>query len=370
MDLIHGYIYRTVEDEREKRPDTFLQRNRRKLGIILSITVHVSLLAWFFYTGVIRPLTNVTVIDEAYDEVKWLEYSELMKPLQYPAQLLPQPGGVMTLEEIERHRKELEEREREARRRRQQEEEAERNPKAETEEQAKEEDKPAEPDQPEPAEEVAIEDDLSMPAAKPGEPAFGIINARPIREIIGKVYSVYKNGELDIENAIFTITLGFEVKEDGSLDQVRIINSSGSQHIDTSAMNIANALSASHALMPLATLSANTATLELTAERASLKIVGNADTTVAAADLAGVFSQQLAGLQLLMNFRNPDVATLLSHLKVTNEGNKLIAHLTMSRADASAMMRKNFSNSVQPVSEKQPDAMNMNHKTGQISAAF
>src|SRR5262249_2906335 len=79
-------------------------------------------------------------------------------------------------------------------------------------------------------------------SAPPSQPRFGLINARPIREIVGKVYTVYKTGGINIENAIFTISVGYEVKEDGSLYQVHIVKSSGSDDIDNAALNIANAL--------------------------------------------------------------------------------------------------------------------------------
>jgi hypothetical protein len=56
-----------------------------------------------------------------------------------------------------------------------------------------------------------------------------------------------------------------------------------------------------------------------------------------------------------MSFKNEDVATLLSHLSISNKGNELIANLSMTRAEASVLMRKNFGNSSPTASEKQPE---------------
>jgi hypothetical protein len=363
MDLIQGYIY-SNQPEPPSLPKNFLQRHLRGFGIAISVVFHISILAWIFYQGVFAPFTDMAFVDEAYNEVKWVEIVKLAQPLKYPPSLLPNPGRVVSLDELERQRQEAEQKARakkkkeELKKKEQKEEEAakedesekkeEENETAENDAKATEPAEPAEPEKP--------------PA---GPPKFGLINARPIRDIVGKVYTVYKTGGLDIENTVFSITLGFEVKPDGSLDNVRILKSSGSQQIDTAAVNIAGAISESHALMPLAALSSTTAALELNAEKATLKIAGYTDNSAIATDMATTFGQQLAGLRLLMSVRNQvDAATLLSHLQVSNQGNELAAVLSMSRAEASALMRKNFGSLIPASNNKQPEVSEKNLMNG------
>jgi hypothetical protein len=357
MDLIHGYIYSTAPEPDSPPVRSFFQRHLRGFGIALSLIFHLSLFGWIFYQGVIAPFTDMAFIDEAYNEVKWIEISKLTQPLKYPPSLLPQPGRALRLEELERRRQEAEQKAKAAKKKREKKEVKEDEEEAKQEENEKTEETAGADNE----SEIAEPDEPEKPA---GPPRFGLINARPIREIIGKVYTVYKSGGLDIEKTVFSITLGFDVREDGSLINIRILNSSGSEQIDTAAVNIANAISESHALMPLAALNSTTATLNLNAEQAVLKIAGFTDTTTVATDLATTFSQQLAGLRLLMSLRNQDAATLLSHLEVSNKGNELSAILSMTRAEASILMRKNFGNLVPANQDKQPEVSDMNLMNG------
>ncbi|MEW6729854.1 MAG: hypothetical protein AB1489_00830 [Acidobacteriota bacterium] len=373
MELIHNYIYQTTaEPENSSQQEGFFQRHKRGLGILASLFTHISILAWIFYQGVFAPFTEMDFVDEAYNEVKWIELTKIAKPLKYPLQLLPQPGPVVPLDQLEKleQARAEEERKRKARaeaRRKQREEEKKKEAEKRDQEDSQETETTAE-NESDKTEDTAT----SEPQMPTQQPRFGLINARPIRDIVGKVYAVYKNGGLDIENTVFSITLGFEVKPDGSLDNIHILKSSGSQQIDTAAINIGQAISESHALMPLAILSTTTATLDLNHEQASIKIAGFAPNAVKAEELSITFGQQLAGLRLLMSLRNQDAAALLSHLAVSHKGNQLIADLTMSRAEASVMMRKNFGNAVVPLPDKQPETINENLRNGlpEYSTAF
>lgn len=315
MKLLYGYIYGGSFEE----PKTsFLARHRLALAAILSIFAHVAFLGWSFYESVFAPFTGIGIVDSAYNEVKWVEIAKLAKPLKYPSTLLPYPTRTVPLDQVKVHPKP-------------------KKPSVESQDVAEDKDQ--------------IEDVKSKDDPKPTQARFGLINARPIREIVGRVYTVYKSGGLDLKEAVFSIQLGFQIAEDGSISHLQILKSSGSEQIDAAALNIANAIGASNALMPLAVLNSNTATLVLTHTDVSLEIAGLASTTVAASDLAASFSQQLAGLKFLMSLRNQDAAQMLSHLTVSNEQNQLIARLKMSRAEASALMQKNFNVQVTPATE-------------------
>lgn len=326
MKLLYGYIYKSGSFEEPKV--TFLARHRLALAVIFSIFAHLACLGWLFYESVFAPFTEMGIIDTAYSEVKWIEITKLAKPLKYPSELLPHPTRTVPLDQVEVKPK----------------------PK-----------KPPVKTQDVVENRVEVEDKQELKSEqdpKPTQARFGLINARPIREIVGRVYTVYKEGGLDLKEAVFSIQLGFQIAEDGSISHLQILKSSGSEQIDTAALNIANAIGASNALMPLAVLSSNTATMVLTHTDVSLEISGLASTTVTASDLATSFSQQLAGLKFLMSLRNQDAAQILSHLTISNEQNQLIARLKMSRAEASALMQKNFNLQATPVAEPSESPQN------------
>ncbi|MBL8150515.1 MAG: energy transducer TonB [Blastocatellia bacterium] len=339
MSLIHGYIYKT--ETTTQRQDRFFKRHLLKFCAVSSVLFHFALFGWIFYKGVIAPLTSMSITDEAYNEVKWIEITKTTQPLKYPRTMLPYSTKTVPLDQLELEREKQERREKE-----QKEAEKRRNKEKEKQDQDQAEDVSEENTEAK-AEEKTEEE---KPA---GSPRFGEINAKPIKDIVGKVYTIYRGGGLDLKEAIFSIKLGFEVDSDGSVDNITIIESSGSAQIDTAALNIAAAIGASHALLPLASLSRTTAALNLSATEASLVISGFASTEAGANDLAINFSQQLAGLKLLMSFRNKEAYTLLSNLVVSNESNQLLATLKMSRAEASSMMQKNFSTT--PPAEEQKE---------------
>jgi hypothetical protein len=346
MSLIHSYIYNPIRTPQPAATrEGFFYRHKIVLGIILALTIHISFWSWSFYRGVIAPFTQMAFIDEAYNEVKWIELSKKITPLKYPSQLLPHPGGVVPLKQLDQvTEKQAEKKARDL---------------ATKKKPLKEElaDQTDTPDETVSNEGETPETASTPEVVTPKAPQFGLINARPIRDIVGKVYTIYQKGELGVENIVFSLTLGFEVKQDGSLSNIQIIKSSGSPPLDAAALNIAAAISESHALMPLAALSATAATLDINNEKASIKISGLAATTTAATDLSNTFNQQLAGLRLLMSFKNKEAAELLAHMAISHEENLLIANLSMSRTEASAIMRKNFENFV-PKTDKLPETFN------------
>lgn len=325
MKLLYGYIHSSGSFEEPKT--TFLARHRLALAVTVSIFAHLAYLGWSFYESVFAPFTEIGIVDSAYNEVRWIEIAKLAKPLKYPSALLPHPGRAVPLDQVKPERP---------------------KPKKKLSDELK-----AEPEADKSADKSkdVAEDAVEKDEPRPTQARFGLINARPIREIVGRVYAVYKGGGLDLKEAVFSIQLGFQIAEDGSISHLELLKSSGSEQIDAAALNIANAIGASNALMPLAVLNSNTATLVLTHTEVSLEIAGSASTTVAASDLATSFSQQLAGLRFLMSLRNQDAAQMLSHLTVSNEQNQLIARLKMSRAEASALMQKNFNVQVSPATE-------------------
>lgn len=358
MAVLHGYIYHTpnVEPYTFQRKG-FFYRHKLLLAILISITCHFSYFGWSFYQWIFSPFTGISMVDAAYNDIKWIELNKLTKPLKYPANMLVFPGKVVPLDKIKEEMEKAEERRKEEARKKAEERKKKDEERKKKQQQENQEDKDKS-DSEDPDNQLAKNEvknvDKEPPPATP--PKFGQINARPIREIMGKVYNIYRSGNLDIRRAFFSVTVGYEVNKDGSLYEVRIIKSSGSEQLDGAAINIANAISESHALMPLTVLTANTATLELGEEKASFIIKGFATNSEIASDMANLFNQQVAGLRLLLSFKNPEALILFNHLQVSTQGNQLIADMTMSRAEADEMMHRNFK-SLPNTEEKAPEAV-------------
>ncbi len=338
MSVIHGYIYSRPGVKLDFDRSGFFYRYKLILGIIVSLFCHITYFSWSFYQWIYSPFTGMSMVDDVYNNIKWIEITKLTKPLKYPANMLVFPGKVVPLDKI----KEEEAKQAKAQERERQE------AKRKAEEAKKKQDKKDQEDKENNSDtETSNTEDLTRNGSEQDtppitQPKFGQINARPIREIMDKVYNIYKSGGLDIEKPFFAVTVGYEVDKSGSLYQVRIIKSSGSQQLDSAALNIAAALSESHALLPLTALTANTATLELGEEKASFIIRGLASNTAIASDLVALFSQQVAGLRLFLSFKNPEAAILFKHLQISNKDNELIADMTMPRDEADAMMHRNF----------------------------
>lgn len=331
MSIIHSYIYSRPGVKLDFDKSGFFYHNKLVLAILVSLSLHLSYFSWSFYHWISSPFTGMSMVDDVYDNIKWIEISKLAKPLKYPANMLVFPGKVVPLDKIKEEQAKAEERARQEAKR-----------KAEETKKKDKENKENKENEDTSGTEDVVKNEVETPPDPTGPPKFGQINSRPIREIMGKVYDIYKSGNLDIEKPFFSVTVGYEVGKDGSLYQVRIIRSSGSQHLDAAALNIAAAISESHALLPLTALTANTATLELGQEKASFIIKGLASNTAIASDLATLFSQQVAGLRLLLSFKNPEAAILFNHLQISNKDNELIADMTMPRDEADAMMHRNF----------------------------
>jgi hypothetical protein len=329
MALIHGYIYLTVPTPPpEKR---WLYRFKRPLGIMLSVVGHVGLFSYLAYRGIVAPLTDMRIVDEAYNEVHWVEVTRRARPLKYPAQLMPAWRVPLPLAEAAAEKPPV------------------KNSPQRSAEDAADDSPPADPAANEAAngenstaDADAATADTTTPPTPTEPPRFGVVNTRPLKEIVSKVYGFYKRGELDIDNIVFKLVMRFDVTPIGELVGVEVVQSSGLDYIDSSALNIAAALSESHALMPLSTLKNNLATLEVTRDNTSLKVIGDAVNSAVASELSTNFQQQLAGVRLLLKFNNPDAAAMLNFLQISNEGTRLIANLNMPRQEASNLMRRNF----------------------------
>lgn len=285
------------------------------------------------YTTLLTPYSSFRIVSRRYREYK---EPVMVGPLYYPPQMLRGPASTekaLTLEEI----REREEKRREEAARRERE-------KAERERLAKE--------KAEKEKEAALasaaenkEGEKTEPASgdeSPAEMKFGEINEAPIKDIVSRTYAKYKAGQLDIPTMDFTIMMGFEIDKDGSLSQIKMIKSSGSEIIDREARAILHAISESHALSPIAHLTSNTVRFDLDSKTARLTITGFAPSAKEASTQAGALNLLLYAARLTQQSKSPETAELLSLVKVKPDNNRIDAQMVVSRARASEMMRARF----------------------------
>lgn len=315
-------------------------RKGRRFAVILvlSIAAHTTFVAYVLYASLLAPFSSFRLVDRDYNEFKDVV---MLKPLPNPGRGMQAPSGAeaLTLEEIKERdrlrREQQERREREKAEREKLERERLEKEKAEKEKAEQE------------ARQQAAAEEKKVSAAADNKPAslqFGEINERPIKEIVSRTYEKYKAGQIDLNVMNFTVMAAFEIEADGTLSNVRIIESSGSQIIDQEARAILHAVSESHALGPIAHLSSNTIRFDLNEKFARLTITGFAPTASEARNQAGALNLLLSVARLAQQSKSPGTAELLSLVKVKSDNNRINAEMMVSRVRASEMMRERFGN--------------------------
>jgi hypothetical protein len=305
-----------------------LKRRRRLLPILsISAGVHGALIIYLIYLAFFSAFAHVRVVNKAYRQ---FDPNALLVKLYYPPQLLrqAQQGPAMTLEEIraraEKHKQEL----------------ALAKEKAEKEKKEKEE-----------ADRKAAEEAAKVAAQnKPSTPTqFGEINEAPIKDTVATLYQLFQAGGLDIPEMKFSVMAGFKVEPDGSLSNIHIKRPSESKIIDTKALEILWKIGESHALGPVSDLTSATISLDVTDDVAVLRVTAFAPTPEIAkqkSDLLGVLFWALR-----MKEKSPDVAQLLSLIKVNSDGKRVDTVLRVPRAKAAEMMRARFEHPGTPPNE-------------------
>lgn len=299
--------------------DTIQLKRRRRFFPILagSAGVHGVLIIYLIYLAFFSPYAHVRVVNKAYRK---FDPNVILAPLYYPPQILRQTpsGPAMSLEEIraraEKHKKELDLARQKAEKERREKEEADRK---------------------------AAEEAAKVAAQKkPVTTQFGEINEAPIKDTVGKLYELYQVGGLDVPEMKFSVMAGFKVEPDGSLSNIRIIKKSASRVIDAKALEILWNIGESHALGPVSDLTSATVSLEVTENLARLRVTAFAPTPEVAkakADLLGVLFWALR-----MKEKSPDIAQLLSLIKVKSDGKRVDTDLIVPRDKAAEMLRARF----------------------------
>src|SRR5262249_47363160 len=162
----------------------------------------------------------------------------------------------------------------------------------------------------------------------------------PIKNVIGKVYDMYRSGQLDLDMSNFSIMLTFKVDADASIlrPSIRILHSSGSMIVDKTALEVLWVLGESRALGPLSVLSSNTIELKVDNNIARLTVTSFAPTPEEAKAKVTQLSFLLKTVGALQKSKNPMVSELLGHLALRANDKRIDADITVPRLRAAEML--------------------------------
>jgi TonB family protein len=182
-----------------------------------------------------------------------------------------------------------------------------------------------------------------------GPPQFGTIKENPLKVHLKAIYLEYEKGNLPEEP--YRVTVTCKVQNDGSLSDIKIVKSSGSDLIDKTALNLFGEISAMRALQPLSVLSSLSLTLEKGATQSTISAVGFSNDQAQVNTLLTMLSTVKMFAQY--NVKNADQAALLQQLKVSQTGSRVSVSIGLPNSRAGEMMRKSFgSKTPAPVASK------------------
>ena len=308
--------------------------------VVLSLVLHFSLYVFLQYiplVGFAMSMRGIEFVDEQYDTSILINFS---KPLQYPFGYMGfrPPDKTRSLDEM---KKAEERRERlEARRRRQQERE-EAAKRAEEEARAREEEKAAAA-----AAEIAKAQPTPTPEPTPDQKndrypgGFGKINTAPIRDQLMRLYEAKKAGKIVIPEGKLKVGVSGNIRPDGTLANCRITIPSGIKEIDSAALAILDAVSASRALGPLHSLTSLSMILDIDKE-AQLHVVGFTSSEQEASNLVGA-AQAAVFFGKIRKADDPAAMIMLNNLKVSHTGQRIQAVITVPRQTAADTMTKSI----------------------------
>ncbi len=310
--------------------------------MLVSGLLHSVLIGFLLYVIYISVFTNLRVVDREYRK---LNTDEILKPLRYPPEVIRAYWAqkARPLDEViendkrrreaEKLKREKEERDRlkreEAERKRAEKELAERE-KREAEQKV--------------AEQLAKQKEEE--SKKTSETKIGELNIAPMRDIVGEIYKLYEKGELDLNEIKFSVGVAFKIAPDGSIPRssLKLHKTSGSKLIDKQALEILWRLGESHILGQLATLSSPYIELTIDDDTMRLSLYGFAITPEEGAKLSGSLNTLFKLAAFTQKNSSPEVAELLSLVKVRADGKRVTANLAIGRARVTAMMHANFGN--------------------------
>jgi hypothetical protein len=338
-----GYIDSTAGASADFTTNTYATGQKIRRGrlfkplLAASIALHFAGIAAAFYLIYIAPYAGMSVVNKPYRPYD----DKLIAVVPAGGPRLNQKSleNPMSLEEIkERERKRREDGERRKREEEERKRREEERRKAEEERLAK-----AKADQE--AKDKAAEQAANAGAPPAEKPKFGEINEAPIKDILGKVYALHQVGFVNVDTKNLTMMFSFSVEKDGSISNIKTMKSSGNNLVDKYAKEILWNLGESHALSPLHVLTSNTIRLDLNEKIARLSITGFAPSEGEADMLAKSLNLLFTLMRMKQKSTSPDVAELMSHMKVTSTNKRVDADLSISNERAGELMKAKFGKS-------------------------
>jgi hypothetical protein len=306
--------------------DSWLTPTKRRLlaALLTSLVVHIvgyTALQYAPVVGLALNFRQLEFVDEDYDRAILIDLS---KPLRYPGNYpgFGVPEEVKDLEEVKKAEEERRRRLEAARRRREAEAERERRGREAAEREAAEQQAQAAP----------------TPAPKPTPAPFGRINTAPIRDQIQRLYEAKKSGHLVLPEGKLRVGVAGQIKADGSIENYRVIVSSGQPEIDRAALAILEAVSVSKALGPLHQLTSLSMILDVD-QAAKLTVTGFApdEQTAAALQALAKFALDLARRS---KAGDPAAMVILNNIKVSQSSKRIQADVVVPRQTASDTLAK------------------------------
>ena len=123
---------------------------------------------------------------------------------------------------------------------------------------------------------------------------FGRLDTSPIKRHVAALWQAREQGRVNLPGT-FSITAVCEVNPDGSFSAIRVVESSGSEELDRTALAILTEISNQHAFAPLSRLSSLSAKLDVGADSANLSLTGFASSSAIASDMAGQYRHDVVG---------------------------------------------------------------------------
>jgi hypothetical protein len=155
---------------------------------------------------------------------------------------------------------------------------------------------------------------------------FGEINEAPLKGILQAIYKPYAWADLP-----FSLMLGFNIEQDGSLSKISLIKSSGDRKVDETGLEILSKFGESHLFKALYGLSSNTAHVELSEKNLRLRITGFSPSQSDAKAKLDMVTKQLWGVTRKAQ-KDSEIVELLSRLKIRNTDKRVEIELNVPRA--------------------------------------
>ncbi len=301
--------------------------NKLVLTLLFSVAIHAVLGVVLYVAPIIiiaMGLRGIEFVEEDYNRIILIDFK---KPLRYPPGYLGfrSPNKTRSLEEI---KKEEERRARLEAQRLKRQREREEARKREAEELTK-------------AEVVAKAVPTPTPTPPPKNDAypggFGKINTAPIKDQIQRLYDANKAGKLVIPEGRLKVGVAGSINTDGTLSNYRIIVPSGVEEIDAAALAILDAVSVSRALGPLHHLTSLSMILDID-QVAQLNVVGFTSSEQEARAIVDLANTALLFAKMKKS-DDPAAMIMLNNLKVTRDGQRIHAIISMPRQTATDTLK-------------------------------